>query len=69
MSVTLGSAVGEPKPHTRAEALHDTSGANALVAGRFYYFGRKRFMPDGGLVAHSVTAPGGGSPAAAVLHR
>ncbi|WP_230968729.1 hypothetical protein [Burkholderia pseudomallei] len=38
----------ENRHHTRAEAFHDTSGVNALVAGRFYYFGRKCFVPDGG---------------------
>lgn len=38
----------ENRHHTRAEALHDTAGVNALVAGCFYYFGRKCFMPDGG---------------------
>jgi hypothetical protein len=41
----------ENRYHTRAEAFHDTSGVNALVAGRFYYFGRKCFVPDGGWAA------------------
>lgn len=37
--------------HTRADAFHDTAGVNALVAKRFFYFGRKCFVPDGGWAA------------------
>jgi hypothetical protein len=34
--------------HPPSEAPHDISGINALVARRFYYFGSKCFVPDGG---------------------
>ncbi|MBS0467857.1 MAG: hypothetical protein JSS31_02490 [Proteobacteria bacterium] len=38
----------ENRNHSRDATPHDTAGVNALVAGRFYYFGRKCFVPDGG---------------------
>lgn len=34
--------------HTKRDVKRDTSGTNALIAGRFYYFGRNCFVPDGG---------------------
>ncbi|XUW93630.1 hypothetical protein OH764_36395 (plasmid) [Burkholderia sp. M6-3] len=46
----------ENRRHTRAEAHHDTAGVNALVAGRFYYFGRQCFVPDGGWAAMTRAA-------------
>lgn len=36
------------KSHSVDEALHDTSGKNALVSTRFWYFGRNCFVPLGG---------------------
>ncbi len=41
----------ENRNHPRTDMPHDTAGVNALVAGRFYYFGRKCFVPDGGWAA------------------
>ena len=41
----------ENRHHTRAELVHDTSGVNALIGRRFYYFGRQCFVPDGGWAA------------------
>lgn len=34
--------------HNSDETLHDTSGKNALVSTRFWYFGRNCFVPLGG---------------------
>lgn len=38
----------ENRFHRGKDANHDTSGRNALVAERFYYFGRNCVIPDGG---------------------
>jgi hypothetical protein len=38
----------ENRHHTRAEMPHDVGGVNTLVAGRFYYFGHRCFVPEGG---------------------
>ncbi|QMI49796.1 hypothetical protein [Burkholderia sp. MBR-1] len=46
----------ENRHHTRADVSRDTSGVNALIAERFYYFGRKCFVPHDGW-ATTIGAP------------
>ncbi|AQH05367.1 hypothetical protein A9R05_40825 (plasmid) [Burkholderia sp. KK1] len=41
----------ENRYHTQRDIRRDLSGVNALVAGRFYYFGRNCFVPDEGWAA------------------